>query len=122
MRSPAWPGPALLADLAMVVHAFPIDGDLPALVPATDPTLMGLVLAEAIGRDGATAAGGLRPATTDAGTAVCSATSAMPAGARCRPSCTASSAGTPTAPSWSTASPTCKPTWPASGVRVPSLL
>ena len=44
---------ALLADLAMVVHAFPIDGDLPALVPATDPTVMGPVLAEALGEDGA---------------------------------------------------------------------
>ena len=44
---------ALLADLAMVVHAFPIDGDLPALVPATDPAVMGPVLAEALGEDGA---------------------------------------------------------------------
>lgn len=44
---------ALLADLAMVVHAFPIDGDLPALVPASDTAVMGPVLAEALGDEAA---------------------------------------------------------------------
>jgi hypothetical protein len=52
---------ALLADLAMVVHAFPIDGDLPALVPASDAAVMGPVLADALGDEAA--AGGWRVET-----------------------------------------------------------